>query len=206
MLPWVCHQSALLIDSYNCWYIHKGIKKSIKQDWIRIDRKYLDRMQRRRSLVDDHLKVCLGNNEISNLAMQKLYKEIILDLLPKRFTTMFGIDGDIFQNLAPGSRQSISAALTNHSAMLRHLATNVEEDFWFMVPNELNEFILQGFVARFSQGLLPSAKVGTSVSELHQPIPGYDGRLKRGVIRCFERIVRGQSVERTSTLPIPFLI
>ena len=132
--------------------------------------------------MDDHPKVCMGNNEISNPGIQELYEEIILDLLPRRFTTMFGIDGDIFQNLVTGSRQSISATLTDHSAMLQHLATNVEEDFWFMIPNELNEFILQGFVACFSQGLLPSAKIGTSVSELHKPIPGYDGRLKRCVV------------------------
>ena len=65
-----------------------------------------------------------------------------------------------------------------------------------MVPNELSEFILQGFVACFPQGLLPSAKVGMSVSELHKPIPGYDGRLKRGVVLCFESVVRGQSVAR----------
>ena len=162
-------------------------------------------MQRRRSLVDEHPKVCLGNNEISTPDIQEVYEEIILDLLLKRFPTIFRIKGDIFQNLVTGSRHSISAALTDHSAMLRHLATNVEEDFWFMVPNELNEFILQGFVACFSQGLLPSAKVGTSVSELHKPIPGYDGRLKRGVVRWFERMVRGQSIARLNVRqPYPY--
>ena len=138
----------------------------------------------------------MGNNEISNPDIQELYEEIILDLLPKRFPTIFRIMGDIFQNLVTGSRHSISAALTDHSVMLRHLATNVEEYFWFMVPKELNEFNLQDFVACFSQGLLPSAKVGMPVSELHKPIPSYDGRLKKGVVRCFERMARGLSIAR----------
>ncbi|KAL2058323.1 hypothetical protein ABVK25_001049 [Lepraria finkii] len=41
--------------------------------------------------------------EISNHAIQELYQEIILDLLQKRFPTIFRIDGNIFQNLVTGS-------------------------------------------------------------------------------------------------------
>ncbi len=184
-------------------HICEGIKKSKKEDWIRIDRNYLDRVTYRKQLVDNSPKVCLGTSKASNPAIRELYEEIILDLLPKRFPTIFQISGDIFYNLVTGSHHIISTALTDHTAMLQHLATNVEEDFWFMVPNEQNEFILQGFVACFPQGLLPAAKVGMSVSEIHEPIPGYDARLKKGVVRCFERMERGSSVARLNVrLPL----
>ena len=146
--------------------------------------------------MDNFPKVCLGISKASYPAIRELYEEIILDLLPIRFPTIFQIKGDVFCNLVTGWQHSISTALSDHTAMLKHLATNVEEDFWFMVPNERNEFILQGFVACFPQGLLPPAKVGMSVSELHEPVPGYDGRLKKGVVRCFERMERGSSVAR----------
>ena len=153
--------------------------------------------------MDNFPKVCLGASKASYSAIRELYEEIILDLLPKRFPTIFRIKGDVFYNLVTGSHHVISIALTDYTAMLQHLATNVEEDFWLMVPNERNDFILQGFVACFPQGLLPSAKVSMSVSEIHEPVPGYDGRLKKGVVRCFERMERGSSVARLNVrLPL----
>ena len=195
--------SFMLFSNIKHLHICEGIKKSKKEDWIRIDRNYLDRMIYRKQLVDNFPKVCLGTSKASYPAIRELYEEIILDLLPKRFPSIFQIKGDIFYNLVTASQHIISTALTDHTAMLYHLATNVEEDFWFMVPNEQNEFILQGFVACFPQGLLPPAKVGMSVSEIHEPVPGYDGRLKKGVVRCFERMERGSSVARLNVrLPL----
>jgi len=120
----------------------------------------------------------------------------MLDLLPKRYPTMFRIENDVFQNLVTGSEHCISQALSDPRSMLRHLGENVEEDFYLMRPNAEGEYVLQGFVSCFPQGLLPSAKVGLSVSEIHAPVPGYDGRLKKGVNRCFQRMARGQSVGR----------
>ncbi|MCJ1453107.1 hypothetical protein MMC28_003452 [Mycoblastus sanguinarius] len=177
-------------------HVTMGIKESTKQDWIRIDRNYLDRMNLRRQLLSEHPEVCLGNGKISNPAILELYEEIVLDLLPKRYPTMFRITGDVFANLVTGFKHRISEARLDHTAMLRHLAENVEEDFYFMVPNALAEFELQGFVSCFPQGLLPAAKVGMSVAQIHEPVPGYEGRLKKGVNRCFERMAPGQSVGR----------
>lgn len=177
-------------------HVTMGIKKSTKQDWIRIDRNYLERTALRKKLLAEHTDICVGTSETANPAVRELYEEIMLDLLPKRFPSMFGIKGDMFHNLANGTRHCISSALQDHASMLRHLAENVEEDFYFMVPDAQDEFVLQGFVACFPQGLLPSAKVGLSVSEIHKPVPGYEGRLKKGVNRCFERMERGQSVGR----------
>ena len=173
-----------------------GIKKSCKQDWIRIDRNYLERTALRKTLLAEHPEICVGTSEKANPAVRELYEEVVLDLLPKRFPTMFRITGDVFHNLVNGTQHRISSALLDHASMLRHLAENVEEDFYFMVPDAQHEFVLQGFVACFPQGLLPSAKVGMSVSEIHKPVPGYEGRLKKGVNRCFERMERGQSVGR----------
>ncbi|CAD6591945.1 MAG: hypothetical protein ASARMPREDX12_005511 [Alectoria sarmentosa] len=177
-------------------HVTMGIKKSTKQDWIRIDRNYLERTVLRKKLLAENPEVCLGTSETANPAIRELYEEVMLDLLPKRFPTMFQIKGDVFYNLVNGTRHRISSALLDHTSMLRHLAENVEEDFYFMVPDAQDEFVLQGFIACFPQGLLPSAKVGMSVGEIHKPVPGYEGRLKKGVNRCFERMARGQSVGR----------
>ena len=184
-----CH----LLKALTC---PQGITKSIKQDWIRIDRNYLGRIAQRKKLVAQHPEICVGISEKANPAVRELYEEVILDLLPKRFPSMFRIKGDFFHNLATGTRHRVSSALLDHTSMLRHLAENVEEDFVFMVPDVQDEFVLQGFISCFPQGFLPSARVGMSVSEIHKPVPGYEGRLKKGVKRCFERMERGQSVGR----------
>ena len=173
-----------------------GIRKSTKQDWIRIDRNYLERIALRKTLLAEHPDICVGTSEKANPAVRELYEEVILDLLPKRFPRMFRIRGDVFHNLVDGTQHRISSALSDHASMLRHLAENVEEDFYLMVPDAQKEFVLHGFIACFPQGLLPSAKVGMSVSEIHKPVPGYESRLKKGVNRCFERMERGQSVAR----------
>ena len=138
----------------------------------------------------------MGISETAHSAIRELYEEVVLDLLPKRFPRMFQIKGDTFHNLVTGTRHRISSALRDHTSMLRHLGENVEEDFYFMIPDAQDEFVLQGFVACFPQGFIPSARVGMSVSEIHKPVPGYEGRLKKGVNRCFERLERGQSVGR----------
>ena len=196
MLLWVCCTLCCSLLVLADTDIFTGITKSTKQDWIRIDRDYPGRTALRKTLFAEHPKTCVGTCEKANPAVRELYEEVILDLLPKRFPTMFRLTGDVFHNLVNGTQHCISSALLDHTSMLRHLAENVEEDFYFMVPDAQKEFVLQGFVACFPQGLLPSAKVGMSVSEIHKPIPGYEGRLKKGVNRCFERMDRGKSIAR----------
>ena len=162
-------------------------------------------MRLRKQLIKDYPTICLGNGAASRPAIRELYEEVILHLLPTQYPSMFRISGDVFTNLITGSRHSISTALPHSLTMLRHLAENVEEDFYFMVPNAQGEFELQGFVSCFPQGLLASAKVGLSVSQIHEPVPGYDGRLKKGVVKCFERLERGQSIGRLNVCRVPFL-
>ena len=175
-----------------------GIRKTTKSEWIRIDKCYLDRMNLRTGLLDQTPDVCAGSNEKASPAVRELYEEIMLDLLPRRYPTMFRIVGDTFHNLITGSAHRISKALKSPAAMLEHLGKNVEEDFYFMIPGADSEYVLEAFVSCFPQGLLPSAKVGMTTSQIHEPVPGYEGRLKKGVNRCFQRMERGQSIGRVN--------
>ena len=176
-----------------------GVRRTAKSEWIRIDNGYLDRMNLRTELLDKTPNICAGSNEKANPAIRELYEEIMLDLLPGRYPTMFRVVGDTFQNLVTGSSHRISNTLKSPSTMLEHLGKNVEEDFYFMIPgNDSDEYILEAFVSCFPQGLLPSAKVGMTTSQIHEPVPGYEGRLKKGVNRCFQRMERGESIGRVN--------
>lgn len=182
-----------------------GIKKSAREEWIRIDQKYMGQMNLRQQLMREFPDTCMGNSNISDPAIRELYEEILLELLPKRYPTIFRVIGDSFLNLVTGSTHTISKALMDPSAMLRFLGENVQEDFYFMVPDGHNDFRLQGFVSCFPQGFLATSRVGMSMSEIHEPVPGYEGRLEKGVNRCFQRMERGQSIGRQNVRLTPLL-
>jgi hypothetical protein len=70
------------------------------------------------------------------------------------------------------------------------------EDFYLMCPDEEGDFCLHGFISCFPSGFLGPAKLGQSVREIHQPVPGYEERLGKSVDRYFKRMVPGQFVGR----------
>lgn len=156
----------------------------------------MERIELRKHLITDHPNICIGAGDIAIPAVEELYEEVMLDVLPKRFPSMFSVTGGVFRNHVTGSEHCISNTRSNPCQMLRELGENVEEDFYLMCPSDSGEYILQGFVSCFPQGLLPSAKVGLTVSQIHEPVPGYEGRLRKGVNRCFQRMARGESVGR----------
>ena len=143
-----------------------GIKKSKREDWIRIDNKYRERIDLRKQLITDYTSVCIGTGDTAIPAVDELYKQMMLDVLPKRFPSMFSVTKGIFENHVTGSKHCISKARSNPLTMLRELGENVEEDFYLMCPGDSGEYVLQAFVSCFPQGLLPSAKVGLTVSQI----------------------------------------
>ena len=80
--------------------------------------------------------------------------------------------------------------------MLRMLSENVEEDFYFMCPDEENIFRLQGYIAAFPGGFLSPGRVGQSMRQIHEPVPGYVERIGKGVDKYFQRMQGGQMIQR----------
>ena len=113
--------------------------------------------------------------------------------LPARFPTIFQASrsGDLINNDATG----LSYPVTNlesltPTAMLTYMSENVEEDFYLMCPDETGgQYRLEGYIACFPGGFPSPARVGESVRELHQPVPGYERKLGLSVDRYFARMV-----------------
>jgi Protein of unknown function (DUF3445). len=76
----------------------------------------------------------------------------------------------------------------DHMTMLRNLSENVEEDFFFMCPDGEGQFRLQGYISCFANGFLTTAKLGMSLRDIHQPVPGYEQRLGNSGDRIFRRM------------------
>ena len=171
--------------------------KRTRNDWIHMDRGYLDRIRDRTWLIENKAEFTIGTGPLVNPAIEELFTEIMVDYLPRRYPTIFKTKEDTVQNLVTGCTYPRSASGLTPEMMLQFLGTNVEEDFYIMCPDKNDgEFHLRGYVACFPGGFLSPARVGESVREIHQPVPGYEEKLGRSVDRYFARMKPGQFIGR----------
>lgn len=166
-----------------------------KDEWIRIDRGYIDRIEERKQIMQDNPNEAFGSNEIVDPAIAELYQEI-MDFLPRRYPTIFELRGDSLYNKVTDQCYPINFARLNPLSMLRNLGENVEEDFYIMCPDSNNELRLQGYIACFPGGFLSPSRVGMTMREIHQPVPGYEARIGKGADRFLARLEPGIFVER----------
>ncbi|CAK1364249.1 hypothetical protein CB0940_12232 [Cercospora beticola] len=178
-------------------HVTMGIQKRKREDWIRLDSGYLNRIAERKELIENKPEYTIGTGTLVNDAIEELYNEIMVDYLPKRFPDMFRVNGKICENMATKGSYPLDPSILTPAEMLRHLGLNVEEDFYIMCPDaEDGQFRLRGYIACFPGGFLSPARVGESVREIHQPVPGYDEKLGRSVDRYFNRMVPGDFIGR----------
>lgn len=161
-----------------------------------MDRGYLARIQEREPLIRDKPNFTVGAGPLVDPAIEELYTEIMIDYLPHRYPTIFKTSGQTVHNLVTGSSYPLSTANLTPEKMLQLLGMNVEEDFYFMCPDEEGEYRLRGYIACFPGGFLSPARLGESVREIHRPVPGYEQRLGRSVDRYFSRLQPGQFIGR----------
>ena len=178
-------------------HVSMGIKKLSREDWIRIDCGYLKRIRERERLLDQKPELTIGTGPLVDSAIEELYNEVMVEYLPKRYPTIFSVSEGICKNKVTKSCYPMSSSRLSTNQMLRIMGTNVEEDFYFMCPDPQDGlFRLRGYVACFPGGFLSPARLGESVRELHQPVPGYEERLAKSVDRYFNRMLPGQFIGR----------
>lgn len=202
MFPWVRSHEPLSFQIIPL--TSKGIKKMSRSEWIRIDHGYMNRIKERQMVMREHAFDAIGTGDIVNPAIAELYEEIMVNHLPHRFPTMFRIEGTRLRNLVTGTSHSINIPELSHAEMLQNLGESVEEDFYIMCPDEEGEIRLQGYIACFPGGFLSRAKVGMSMREIHQPVPGYAERIGKGADRHLQRLAPGNYIERMNVRFILF--
>ena len=171
--------------------VRMGITRIRREEWIDIDCYYLERIKRRKHLLINHPVMCARGNPLARPAVKELFVEIMINQLPQRFPKMFSAIRGTFMNHVTSCKYSLETETLSDEYMLNALAENVEEDFYFMCPDSHGEYRLQAYSSCFPQGLLSPSKMGLSVREIHQPVPGYEKRLGNGVDRYFRRMEPG---------------
>lgn len=161
-----------------------------------MDNGYLDRLEERKQVICDNAYEAIGTGTIVNPAIEELYEELMINFLPQRFPTMFSLKGSTLRNKITGCNYSININKLDHATMLRNLAENVEEDFYFMCPNEEETLRFQGYLGCFPGGFHSPSRVGMPVREIHQPVPGYQERIAKGTDRHLARLQPNTFIER----------
>jgi len=161
-----------------------------------MDREYLPRIKERERLIQQNPESTICTGPLVNFAIQELYTEIMINYLPQRYPTIFKTLGKTIHNTVTDKTYPLSTVGLTPERMLQLLGVNVEDDFFFMCPDEDGEFRLQGFIACFPSGFFGPGILGQSVREIHQPVPGYEQRLGKGVDRYFQRMKPGHFIGR----------
>lgn len=174
-----------------------------KAEWIRIDQGYLKRLEERNEIMDAHPAESIGSGPIVNPAIEELYEELMVEFLPKRFPAMFSLSGKTFLNKVTGNSYSVDLSKLDHDAMLRNLGENIEEDFYFMCPDDAGELRLEGWIACFPGGFLTTSRKGMSMRDIHQPVPGYEQRISKGADKALARLGGWEFIERFNVSLVP---
>lgn len=172
-----------------------GTSKCSKNDWIQIDRGYLDRLAERRATLKANPEEPVAANQVGIPAITELFTQIVEHVIV-RFPTLFRQEGRTFQNLVTAKTYNLDQTLKDPYAMLRMISENVEEDFYVMCPGADGQFSLQGYVSLFPGGFLTEAKLGQSMREIHQGVPGLEENIGKGIQRFMTSMRGGSIVQR----------
>ncbi|KAI4234792.1 MAG: hypothetical protein LQ349_003579 [Xanthoria aureola] len=175
-----------------------GISKCTKEDWIQIDRQYLDRVTERKKNLETYPDTCHAiNSNFGANAITELFEKIV-DHLPARFPTMFALDAGkcVFQNRVTGVQYNLEECRNEPRQMLRLLAENVEEDFYLMCPDNEGVFVMQGFVSCFTNSFFAPGKLGLSMKDIHGPVPDLENKIGKGINHSMKSMRGGSMVQR----------
>lgn len=164
-------------------------------DLILIDSQYQDRVEERRSIIENHSSVVIGAIPEGNAIVQELYAYLLQEYLPKRFPTMFHIsaDGTMFENVITGKSFPLEPPEKPQEA-LKILGETVEDDIFLLDKTEEGHRAV-AFVCCFPSGFDPSTKLGKVLKEIHKPVPSFE-KIGSSMERYFSRLEVGKSVKR----------
>lgn len=121
----------------------------------------------------------------------------MLDYLPRRYPTNFRLDESRTSILNYATEKTFPTTVPvdgDPEAALRTLAETVEEDMFLLRETERGHEST-AFVCCFPSGFDPSEKLGRLLSEIHEPVPGYD-KIARSMEKFFGKLEVGKSVKR----------
>lgn len=193
-----------------------GIRNFTANDWLLIEDTYLDRIEEKTKLItnshpkypaDKDLESCtVFTSDIGDPAVREFY-DVVVQYMCDRFPMHFKLtnDGATMHNGITNEDIPAKAGDIDDRKLLHYLARTIEEDFIIMMPDpSLNdpeygdEYYFKAGVFAFAAGFDPKTKINKPLTAIHEPIPGYQTKLRLSMNRYFERLQAGQFVGRAN--------
>lgn len=168
---------------------------------MHIDSSYPSRLEARRAVAATRPEVlaCLPDGVP---AVHELYNYLVREWLPQRYPTIFTIfpGRQELENKVTGENLPM-APPSDGRQTLELLNRNVDDDILLMTPRSEKEgggFALNALMWAFPNHSDPKKRLGGSLKDLHQRVPGYPEKLEMSMDRFFGRLEVGKVVCRSN--------
>lgn len=136
------------------------------------------------------MTAAVGVNDATRIrpAVEELYTFLSGTYLPVRFPSMFKMHRTDFESGMEAVIENLitheiiptraSSASTSTYALLTTLGRHLDEDFLFLLPEDVPaeqepKYVLEAYVSCAPAGFNPAEKLGKKLADIHGPVPGY---------------------------------
>jgi hypothetical protein len=174
----------------------EAIQADSVADLITIDKDYLDRVEKRRSIIRAQGSRVHGCLPSGRDAVSELYSFLMGSFLPRRYPSIFALnpDGKTIHNSVTSKSFPTQWTDPDMDGALRVLAETVEEDMFLLHETDEGHFS-DAFVCCFPSGFDPSQKLGKLLKDIHGPVPGYE-KIGSSMEKFFSKLQVGKNVKR----------
>ncbi|KAL2072619.1 hypothetical protein VTL71DRAFT_11962 [Oculimacula yallundae] len=175
-----------------------GLSSSTFSELVEMDRNYLDRLEIRKQIMQEHREIAIQANSEVKPAVDELYTWLVNDYLPVRYPTMFSITPLGLLNKVTSTHISLQP-LPDPVKTFETLGENLDEDMLILLPSDDGDgYMLKGYVGCFPAGFNTKEKLGLKLRDIHTPVPGYKQKLELSMDRFFDRLEVGKVVKRAN--------
>ncbi|TVY46352.1 hypothetical protein LOCC1_G003615 [Lachnellula occidentalis] len=172
-----------------------GLKRLEKSNWLTIDTHYTSEHQVRNYLLrTSHPNViqCLPGSE----AACHEVLSIAVDFFITRFPNHFTMEGETITNHIANESFLVGPDCPNPLEIAARLAM---EDFNVLMKNaETGKYHLQASATLFPAGWKLQERIGTTMANLHGPVPSWKEKMGGAVNRYFDHLSAKTAMERTN--------
>jgi hypothetical protein len=168
-----------------------GLKPLSLEDWIEIDENFARYLVLKKQRLDHNYAEVFASLLDTQAAQQEVL-ELLLEHLLLNFSQLYRRHGESIQNLVTKENWHLKAFENNPLDLAGRL---VQEDLCLMQFRSGN-YVLSAASLCFPFHWKPQDKLGQPLSQIHDPVPGYQEHLEHPVDHFFDRLKSDSPVYR----------
>ncbi|KAI6714003.1 hypothetical protein JHW43_003433 [Diplocarpon mali] len=176
-----------------------GLKRLDESNWLTLDSAYLPEHSLRQQLLSTakpNVVQCLPGSDAACMELLQTVTSFLSSRFPQHFAIISSPSGPKIINHLTDEVYPIGPSCPNPLEVAAKLAM---EDFNILVRHpETGEYHLQASATLFPAGWKLQERIGTSMANLHQPVPGWKEKLGASVNRYFDHLSHKTTMERTN--------